>query len=358
MNDAQQLPRDHAQNGTSLPQAGGRATVEGEFSPRSIQDVVAANFCDLDMTVVVDRPACRTRLESVRMGPVDVLHYQSEGMQRGNRRWEHIRRDHADFISLYMPMSMEFHIENIETSIRLSPESFAFIATNRPFSLVQYHNGKEDHYSSIYVKVPATLLRQRVQSIDDLCCRSFSIEPGASGIMKKVVEAALHDGPALSATGSARFGETMLDVIAGAAEWAAGVNGLRITSHQMSRQRVVEKAKQFIEENLSDPGIDTAAIAEHCRVSVRYLHSAFSTAGESVAGYVRERRLQLCRAALRDPLLGARTITKIASDWGFPDPSHFGKIYRNRFSRSPKEDRQHSCKLSERLRALNPGAED
>ena len=167
--------------------------------------------------------------------------------------------------------------------------------------------------------------------------------------MKKVIEAALMDGPALSSAGSARFGETILDIIASAAEWATGVDDSHTPSRQTSCQRVVGKAKQFIEENLSDPDIDTAAIADHCRVSVRYLHAAFSTSGETVAGYVRERRLQLCRAALCDPLIGDRTITRIASDWGFHDPSHFGRVYRNRFSRTPREEREHASKLRDAL---------
>ena len=133
MNNAQQAPDAQTSSPTALLPTGARTTMEGELSPGSIQDVVAANFCDVDMTVALDRPACHTRLESVRLGPVDVLRYQSEGMQRGNRRWEHIRRDNADFISLYIPLSMEFYIENLDASVRLGPESFTFIATNRPF---------------------------------------------------------------------------------------------------------------------------------------------------------------------------------------------------------------------------------
>lgn len=325
--------------------SGGRLRMEGALSPDSIQNVVASHFCDLDMTVE-GRPGYQTLFESMRLGRIELIRYCSEGMQRGVRRWEHIRRDHADYISLYLPQSMEFVLENAQENVRLSPGSFAFLATNRPFSLVQYHDQQEDSYASIYVKIPAALIRQRLPCIDDLCLRAFTIAPGAGSIMRKMLEAILDDGPSLSDIASERFGDTVLNVIAEAAEWAADAKGPPQATRQLSRERVVQRAKLLAEERISDPALDTSLAAEHCGVSVRYLLAAFSDAGQSFAAYVRQRRLQLCRAALRDRRADARTITQIAGDWGFSDPSHFGRLYREQYGCTPRQERERSAVAS------------
>ena len=58
-----------------------------------------------------------------------------------------------------------------------------------------------------------------------------------------------------------------------------------------------------------------------------------------VAQLIRETRLQACREALQNPRLRQRTILEIAGDWGFDDPSHFSRLYKLRFGRTPREDR-------------------
>jgi AraC-like DNA-binding protein len=61
-----------------------------------------------------------------------------------------------------------------------------------------------------------------------------------------------------------------------------------------------------------------------------------------VAGYIRERRLQGCRAALLAPMLQQRSIIEIAGDWGFEDPSYFSHAYKARFGVTPRQDRKNN----------------
>jgi hypothetical protein len=52
---------------------------------------------------------------------------------------------------------------------------------------------------------------------------------------------------------------------------------------------------------------------------VRYLQIVFSRFSTTVAGFIREQRLQGCRRSLLSEQLGARAIQDIALDWGFDD---------------------------------------
>lgn len=95
----------------------------------------------------------------------------------------------------------------------------------------------------------------------------------------------------------------------------------------------------YIDERLGDPELDPAGIAAANFISLRHLHGLFQEHGETVASWIRSRRLERCRRDLADPLLRHRTTTEIAFRWGFTDPSHFSRPFRTTFAMSPSECR-------------------
>jgi AraC-like DNA-binding protein len=61
------------------------------------------------------------------------------------------------------------------------------------------------------------------------------------------------------------------------------------------------RAQAFIEARLSDPTLSPGAVAAANYISVRSLYKLFETQGQSVAGWIRQRRLERCRRDLLDP---------------------------------------------------------
>lgn len=92
--------------------------------------------------------------------------------------------------------------------------------------------------------------------------------------------------------------------------------------------------------NLADPGLDIASIAEALRVSPRYVHGAFEGTGWTAKRWIRHRRLVEWRKAIRSEAPVPRTLTEIALDWGFGDPSHFTRSYKSAFGVSPSAERR------------------
>lgn len=103
----------------------------------------------------------------------------------------------------------------------------------------------------------------------------------------------------------------------------------------------------FIEANLTDPALTPSDIAAEAHISVRHLHRLFESQGRSVSDWIRERRLEQCRAALSDPCMENKSITEIAFSWGFSDSAHFSRSFRRSFGISPRQFR------SQRSRMLN-----
>ena len=96
----------------------------------------------------------------------------------------------------------------------------------------------------------------------------------------------------------------------------------------------------FIQQNLGDPELSPASIAAAHHISLRLLHKLFHEQGRTVAGWIRECRLEHCRRDLAEPLLATRRISEIAARWGFSRPQHFTQAFRNAYGLSPRQYRE------------------
>jgi AraC-like DNA-binding protein len=99
------------------------------------------------------------------------------------------------------------------------------------------------------------------------------------------------------------------------------------------------RACEHIERRLGERGLRPPAIAAALGVSVRTLHAAFAARGETVSGQIRELRLQRAHADLLAP--GAQPVTTIPYRWAFGSPSHFSRLFKERFGAAPRELRGH-----------------
>ncbi len=100
-----------------------------------------------------------------------------------------------------------------------------------------------------------------------------------------------------------------------------------------SAATLLEQAKAFIECELAD--IRPVDVAAHLRVSRRYLDTLFAREGGTVMQYVWERRLVNAASRLARRTARAVTVTEVAHACGFQDASHFSRMFRQRFGRSP-----------------------
>jgi AraC-like DNA-binding protein len=80
-------------------------------------------------------------------------------------------------------------------------------------------------------------------------------------------------------------------------------------------------------------------IAAENHVSLRYLHKLFETQQMTVAGWIRQRRLERCRRDLRDPALSHLPVSAIAARSGLIDAAHFSRVFRAAYGISPSEYR-------------------
>ncbi|MEH1017538.1 helix-turn-helix domain-containing protein [Micromonospora sp. CPCC 206060] len=113
-----------------------------------------------------------------------------------------------------------------------------------------------------------------------------------------------------------------------------------------TRQRaLMAQIKAFIRNHLGDARLTPDAIASAHHISLRYLHKLFRQDGQTVAGYIRELRLEQCRRDLTDPRLCVRPIQAVAAQWGFTSPAHFSQVFRSVYGLSPRQFRHQTMRV-------------
>lgn len=100
----------------------------------------------------------------------------------------------------------------------------------------------------------------------------------------------------------------------------------------------VQKIRACIEENLSDPGFSIEQLCKTVHLSQRQLQRKLDAlTGFSPNQFIRSIRLKQAKTLLRDPEL---SISAVAYDCGFSDPSYFARVFKQEFGVTPQEWRE------------------
>jgi len=109
------------------------------------------------------------------------------------------------------------------------------------------------------------------------------------------------------------------------------------------------RIESFVRKNLRNPALDPDMIARNCGISIRYLHELFRDTNQTLGAWIRDQRLDACRAALADRSI-TQSVGEIAYHWGFGDQAQFSRVFKAHFGVSPKEYRD-QARRKERLDA-------
>ncbi len=117
-----------------------------------------------------------------------------------------------------------------------------------------------------------------------------------------------------------------------------------------SRHYHLARIKAHIAANLNDPCLSAATIAAALHLSPSHVHRVFELERESIGGWIQEQRLRACKMEFDEGADQPRAISEVALRHGFTDMSHFSRVFRKRYGRSPRD-----CRLESAARALTQG---
>ena len=101
---------------------------------------------------------------------------------------------------------------------------------------------------------------------------------------------------------------------------------------------LLRRASTIIMERLADQHLTPDQLCRELGISRSGLYRIFEPVG-GIANYIRRKRLRKTRDMLADSS-DQRSISSIAEEWGFTDPSTYSRMFRKEFGISPREARE------------------
>jgi AraC-like DNA-binding protein len=104
--------------------------------------------------------------------------------------------------------------------------------------------------------------------------------------------------------------------------------------------RYIRQLQDYILENLHDENLTPTKIADENNMSFRYVHMLFAQVNVSVSSWIRQQRLERCQEDLCSRNYRSSSVSEIAYSWGFTDPTHFSRVFKQQYGLSPRDFRE------------------
>jgi AraC-like DNA-binding protein len=210
----------------------------------------------------------------------------------------------------------------------LKPGDFVHYDTTRPYALAF-----EGEFRQLIVNLPRDQIRLRVPSAD----KTTAVAMSSTSDLGQMLAHFLQTLPAaLDANGkevAEALSGAVLDLISANLRSLPGPverGGSNLRRYHLDR------IKAYVMQHLSNPELNVVGIANALEMSVSSLYRAFEAEPRSVAQMIWDQRLEAARATLADKASRQKSIKEVALEWGFSDPAHFSRAFRQRFGTSPR----------------------
>lgn len=213
----------------------------------------------------------------------------------------------------------------------LRPGDLAIYDTSRPYTLEFTADTR-----SLVMAFPQDVFEVPSSLIKEITAVRLAGDSGAGAVISPFMQHLAENLDTLNGVTGARILRSSLDLLT-----ALVYSQLSDQSNHWGDARREESRalKLYIEAHLHDPSLSVETIAKSHYISVRYLQYLFRADGLTVSGHIRSRRLEHCRLDLSDPAQAGLSVHQVAQRWGFPDASHFSKVFRAHFGVSPRQYR-------------------
>lgn len=234
----------------------------------------------------------------------------------------------------------------------LGPADLTLITTSRPFRGWVEADGTPAKLAAL--AFPSTLLPLHPDALTRLTAVRLSGRDGIGALVSGLVPDLARHAATCRLAAATRLATAILELLA--ALFVGELEDGAPEAHETNRRALLQ-AQAYIQQRLGDPALAPDAIAAAHHISTRYLHKLFQEQGMTVAGWIRDRRLERCRRDLVDPTLASSSIGAIAERWGLGGGAHFSRVFRTAYGVSPRGYRKLHRELSQRTEGVRGSVE-
>jgi AraC-like DNA-binding protein len=295
------------------------------------RDLLGEHFVDLDVAPAGDGPVAG-EVTSRAVGSLQLSRVGSVG-QQAVRTAGLARADGRRYVQVGLVERGGARVRQDGRECWLQPGDYVLYETDRPFSW-ELSAGTAPAWSLLVV----TWCRPGA-SAGGLTARRMDGSCGLTGVVGRMMTDLVHSPDVTGADPGDRLAAELLELVT----TAAGVAPAPVSGTRRGEEALFSAVRVYVEEHLADSALGPRDIAAAHHVSVRQLHRLFAGRSETVARYVRRRRLErareeLGRAGARDLPLSA-----VAHRCGFTEPSVFGRAFRAAYGLTPSAYRSRAA---------------
>ena len=215
---------------------------------------------------------------------------------------------------------------------RLVPGGATIVDTTRPYT---FH--ASGPIRQIVLHCPRHRIESRLRSLRAVTAACVAGDTPTGALLAGTLATLARERGRFAPDEAEAVGRHALDLVATTLEATPEAGGAVFSRGSAA---LLARINVYLRDNLADPELVPARIAEAHGISVRHVHRLFHESGDTVAAAIRRFRLDRCRADLADPRQRARAITEIALRWGFNDSAHFSRAFKARFGVPPRAIRK------------------
>lgn len=198
------------------------------------------------------------------------------------------------------------------------------------------------HFHALTIDIPEESLTLPTGSLGRLIGQDLPGDEGPGALLTGVVSQVLSSADAYRPTDTARLGAAVLDLVHAYLAHQLETKTAAAPDPEHRQHALLVRVVDFMRHRLDDPELTPQQVANAHHISVSYLHRIFRahTGGrETVAGWIRGRRLEHARRDLADPVLAAVPVHRIAARWGYTHAAAFTRNFRAAYGVTPREYR-------------------
>lgn len=276
-------------------------------------------FVDLEVTVRGDRPWAG-ELTAERLGALQIA---TEDFGPGTilRSARSVAADPRTHILARLQLDGTALLLQDGRSAELRPGDLAFHDARRPYRLVL--PGRQ---RARVLMMPRALLRLEEGQLSALTATVVDAGQGAAALLLPTLSGLVDEVVRAHPAGRARLARLVAQMLGTLAVEQAG---------RRPAPALWERITASVQDRLPEPGLTPQDIADQHGISLRYLHRLFQRQGTTVNAWVRTRRLEAAREELAQAGADHRSIAAVAARWGFTNPSHFSRTFREMYGMSP-----------------------
>jgi len=216
--------------------------------------------------------------------------------------------------------------------------------SSQPYDVRPRHELDRRVVKGVGLDFPKALLSVPPHRVRELLGRRISGQGGVGALLAGFLTGLDQQAETLQPSDAPRLGAVVLDLVSA---WSAHILDAEATLLPETRQQAIaESVRAFIRQHLHDPELTPPVIADAHNISLSYLHRIFQQQQqqqqpehETVAAWIRSRRLEGARADLANPALRTTPIHVVAARWGMPRASDFTRAFRAAYGLAPREHR-------------------